>query len=142
MVKKSRHSTQPALGEPAPGVPKALTKQEFGRRLHRMMIDAGMNQSELARAANIGRYSVSTYINGKTFPTPQSLAALADALNVSVTDILPNALMMAIDEEHPEFEIKAAAGHPDQAWLRINRAVSFSTAAKIAMLINEEDKAE
>lgn len=122
--------------------PRALTKQEFGRRLHKLMLERDWNQSDLARAADVGRDMVSSYINGKRFPTPTSLNKLAKALDVSRDELLPNGMMSALDDENPAIELKQAVGHPGKAWLRINRAMSFGTASKIVALIHEEDQAE
>lgn len=118
--------------------PKHLTKQQFGRRLYQMMLQRGWNQSELARQANLPRDSISTYVRGVAFPTPKSLTALAEALGVSVPDILPNAIESAIDEDHPSFEIKVSPSAPSVAWLRMNRLVSLSTATKIAELVESD----
>ena len=35
--------------------PKHLTKQEFGKRLYKLMISKGWHQSELARRADVAR---------------------------------------------------------------------------------------
>ena len=133
---------QPAVLEPVTGqlTPKALTRQEFGRRLNRLMHEKEWNQSDLARAAGIGRDSVSTYVNGKVFPTPLALKKIAAALGVDREALLPNEIMSAFDDEVPAVELKQASGHPDKAWLRVNRMMSFATAAKIIALIDEEDK--
>jgi transcriptional regulator with XRE-family HTH domain len=119
--------------------PRALTRQEFGRRLATLLLEHDWNQSDLARAAGLGRDSISTYVNGKTFPTPKALKALADAFGIEKEQLLPNYQMSAMDDEHPAVELKQAVGHPGKAWLRINRAMSFPTAAKIIAIINEED---
>lgn len=123
-------------------VPRELTRQEFGRRLFQLMTDKDWSQSELGRQADVGRDAISTYVNGKTFPTPRNLRRLAKALGVSEEELLPNQFKKALEDEFPALEIKAAAGHPDKAWLRINRAVPFSVAAKIAQIINEADEAD
>lgn len=120
--------------------PRALTKQEFGRRLHNMILERNWNQSDLARAAGLGRDSISTYVAGKTFPTPRALERLAEALQVDKNDLLPNAMMAAMDDEHPAVELKQASGHPGKAWLKVNRAMSFSTAAAIIDIIDRADK--
>jgi len=140
MVRKSRHTSEPSL-EPVTTqlTPKALTKQEFGRRLNSMLLDRGMTQSDLSRAAKVGRDSISTYINGRTFPTPLNLQAMADALGVDKMDLLPNQMMNALDDEHAAVDLKQAAGHPGKAWLRVNRAMSFTTAVEIIKLIDAED---
>lgn len=118
--------------------PKHLTKQEFGRRLYRLMIKHGWNQSELARQAGLPRDSVSTYIRGRTLPTPKSLQALANALGMTPGDLLPNALETAIDEDNPSLEVRVSVSAPDKAWLRVNRLVSFQTAARVMELINSD----
>ncbi|CAB4121000.1 HipB Predicted transcriptional regulators [uncultured Caudovirales phage] len=139
MVRKSRQSMPPGGEFDTSLIPKALTKQEFGRRLQALILEKNWNQSDAARATGLGRDSISTYVNGKTFPTPRALKTLADALGVKTEELLPNAMMQAMDDEHPAIELKQATGHPGKAWLRINRAMSFSTAAKIIELINQED---
>lgn len=122
--------------------PRALTKQEFGRRVQGLMLEKGWNQAELSRAAHMGRDSISTYINGKTFPGPLQLKRLADALGVTPEELLPNSTMSAMDDEHPAVELRQAAGHPGKAWLRVNRALSFRAAAQIIAIIDEEDRGE
>lgn len=122
--------------------PKALSKQEFGRRLHHLMLSQSMNQSELARRAGLGRDNISCYVRGLKFPTPMNIRKLADVLGVTTEELLPNAMMHAIDAEHPAVEIKQAPGHPGISWLRINRRVRSSTAVKILTLIEADDSEE
>lgn len=140
MARKSRFALPPADMPDGGLTPRALTKQEFGRRLFQLMMARSMSQSDLARAAEMGRDSISTYVNGKTFPTPLALKKLADALGVEQEELLPNGMMAAMEDEHPAVELRQAAGHPDKAWVRVNRSMSFATAAKIISLIDEEDK--
>lgn len=118
--------------------PKHLTKQEFGRRLYQLMIARGWNQSELARKADLPRDSISTYIRGRTLPTPKSLQQMADALGVAPADILPNAIESAVDEDIPSIEMRVSTSAPSKAWLRINRLVSLTTAAKVIEMIEAE----
>lgn len=70
--------------------PKHLTKQEFAKRLYRLMLKRGWNQSELARRADLPRDSVSTYIRAKVMPTPQSAQRLARALGITPEELMPN----------------------------------------------------
>jgi len=121
--------------------PKHLTKQEFGRRLYQLMLARGWNQSELARKADLPRDSVSTYIRGRTLPTPKSLQAMADALGVTPADILPNSIESAVDEDMPSIEMRVSTSAPSMAWLRVNRLVSLSTAAKVIEMIEGEREA-
>ena len=142
MARKTRSAMEPAIVEPSEGLltPRALTRQEFGRRLFKLLNDRGLTQSELARQAGIGRDSISTYVNAITFPTPKNLRAMAEVLGVEPQELMPNEIMSAFDNEHPALELKQAAGHPDKAWLRVNRMMSFSTAARIVDLIEEDSK--
>lgn len=130
--------------------PQALTKQEFGRRLQHFLDERGWSQSDLVRAVHavtpataekkMGRDAVSTYINGRSFPTPQSLNLLCKALGVSREELLPNALMNATNDEHPALELRMAAGQPGKAWVRVNRLLSFETATEIVQLISADDR--
>lgn len=121
-------------------LPKHLTKQEFGRRLYTLMIGRGWNQSELARQADLPRDSISTYVRGRTLPTPKSLQALAKALGMTPADLLPNAVESAVDEDMPSIEMRVSTSAPGAAWLRVNRLVSLQTAAEVIRII-EADRA-
>jgi len=122
--------------------PKHLTKQQFGKRLYDEIMQRGWNQSELARRADLPRDSVSVYIRGRSFPTPKSLQKLANALGLEPHDLLPNAMESAIDEDFPSLEMRVSTNAPDKAWLRVNRLVSFATAAQIMEIIRKADEAE
>ncbi len=144
MARRSHFASNPSeRGEPL--TPSAMTKQEFGRHLQRALHDRNWSQADLARAVKektgkpMGRDAISTYINGRSFPTPTSLNMLCQGLGMTKEELFPNAVMNATDDEHPEFEMKAAAGNPGQAWVRVNRMMTFATASKIAALLNEED---
>lgn len=144
MARKSRTTLEPApvpVGENITNQmsPRALTKLEFGRRLHKLILERGWNQSDLARAANIGRDAVSAYVNGRSFPTPLMLDRVCKALDVERDELLPNHVMRAIEDDVPAVSMQVAAGHHGKAYLRINRLVSFSTAVKIVEMIDEDD---
>lgn len=137
MARRSRQTMEPSDSNSL--TPRALTKQEFGRRLQGLLLTKDWTQADLARATGLGRDSISTYINGKTFPTPRALRLVADALGVKTEDLLPNSLMQAMEDEHPAISLTQAVGHPGKAWLRINRAMSFTAAAKIIEVIQADD---
>lgn len=123
-----------------PLAPKSLTKQEFGKRLYRLMLAKGWHQSELARQAGVPRDAVSVYIRGKSLPTPVNLQKLAGALGLPAEELLPNHAEGAIDEDElPAFEMKVSSGAPNMAWVRVNRLVSTQTAVKIAELLDNDD---
>ena len=119
--------------------PKEIRRQEFGRDLWALMLRRGMSQSDLARRAGLGRDSISGYVRGRNLPEPRNAKKMADALGVTVHELYPGATENAMDTEHPAIEMRQAVGQPGKAWLRVNRLVSFSTAAKIVALL-EADK--
>jgi transcriptional regulator with XRE-family HTH domain len=118
--------------------PSPLTKQEFGRRLHALMLSRGWNQSELARQAGLPRDSVSNYIRGRSRPTPKSLQMLAEGLGMRPQDLYPSMNEAIEDREDPILEVRVTATAPNTAMLRVNRLVSLSTAAKVVELINSD----
>lgn len=120
--------------------PKYLTKEQFGRRVYKLMIAKNWRQSELARRADLGRDAVSTYVTGRSYPSPQNLEKLAKALGVAPEELLPNVAQEAIQHDRPDFELKTSAGDPTKAWLKIDRMVSLATAVKIAELIQADGK--
>lgn len=132
----------PPTGDDGPMMPKDLRKQEFARRLYQLMLKQNWRQSDLARAARLGRDSVSGYIRGRNLPDPKSAKALADAFGISIEELWQGNVERAIDSEMPSLEIKMAAGQTGRAWVRLNCMLPFSVAAKIAALIDEVNEAE
>lgn len=122
--------------------PKHLSKQEFGRRLYNAMLRKGWTQSELARRSDVKRDSVSTYVRGVSLPGPLNLKKLAAALEVSESELLPNHIEAAIDEDVPSLELKISSSDSRVAWLRVNRLVSTSAAVQIVEILNSDELPE
>lgn len=139
MTRKVRtHITEEAAVAPSPLAPKHLTKQEFGRRLYKLMLDRGWHQSELSRQSGLPRDSISVYVRGKSLPTPTSLQALARAFGLEPAELLPNHIESAIDEDNPALEMKVSPNAPNVAWLRVNQLVSIKTAVKIVEMLEAD----
>ena len=119
-----------------PAMPATLPKQEFGRRLQSLMLERNWNQAELARAAGLGRDSVSTYIRGKVFPDPKNLKRIADALGMTPQQLMPSDMTAVLDAEVPALEIRQSASEPDKVHIRINRTVTVEQATKIFAILN------
>ena len=123
----------------------AFEKQEFGRHLQQLLDLRNWSQADLVRAVEdatgvkMGRDAISTYINGRSFPTPRSLELLCKAFGMTRDDLVPKALISTAKGEHPSFEMRVVAGHAGKAWVRVNRMVSFATATEIARLLSAED---
>lgn len=146
MPRRPHHALEPSEERGTPLTPDAISKQEFGRRLQKLLHERNWSQADLSRAVQqktgtaMGRDAISTYINGRSYPTPKSQELLSKALGVTREDLFPNATINAVNDEHPAFEMKVAPGYPGRAWVRVNRMVSFDTAAEIVRLLNAEDQ--
>ena len=146
MARRAHFANDPTDDRAASLTPRAMVKQEFGRRLQKILDDRNWTQADLARAvevatgAKFGRDAVSTYINGRSAPTPASLNLLCKTLGMSRDELYPQAAINAAQDETPAFEMVAAAGHPGRAWVRINRMMSFEAATAIAQILSREDQ--
>ena len=118
---------------------KVLSKQEFGKRLYALMLEKGMNQSDLARAAKMGRDSISTYVRGRSVPTPQNLERLCEALSVAAEELYPNYAANAAAIEEPVLQIKQVNDNSDMMWLNINMKVDASKAIEVMQILKRKD---
>ncbi len=145
--RKFFHNQPP--GDVPTDAPSDAVRAEFANRLQKAMVDKGWNQSELARRASdhlkegkVGRDSVSGYIRGVTLPTPPKLAALALALGVEASYLVPARGTQSATQKNPPLDVRAI--DEDTVWLRINQAVEWPVALQIMNLLkgpkNDENK--
>jgi transcriptional regulator with XRE-family HTH domain len=111
----------------------------FARRLLNARVKKGLNQSELARAAAIhsgtfGRDSISKYEKGLHLPTPIQLDALAKALNVPPSELLPQNPGIA-EVMEPGMRPAFRTIDDDTMWLRVNQAVPRELGMKIIAML-------
>ena len=118
---------------------KVLTKQEFGKRLFALMMEKGMNQSDLARAAKLGRDSISTYVRGRSAPSPQNLDKLCAALSVAPDELYPNYAANAAAIEEPVLQLKQVNDGTDKMWLHINMKVDAQKAIEVMQILKSRD---
>lgn len=64
-------------------------KREFSRRLLEKLASSDLNQSELARRVRVSKDAVSTYARGRSIPSDETLARIADELGCEPSDLLP-----------------------------------------------------
>lgn len=124
-------------------LPRDAVKKEMAKRLQNLLLEKGWNQSDLARYAakymssnKFGRDNVSAYVRGISLPGPKHLKALAAALGVAPSEIVPENMLSPLENNIPTLEI-TDIGH-GLAWLRANRAVKWTTALKISQLLHED----
>ena len=80
-----------------------LDKIEFGNYLFRLRKAAGLNQEELAERVGVHLNTISQWENGGYIPKTPKLKKLAEALNVTETDLLNGPAKQ-------EFEVKIIMG--------------------------------
>lgn len=125
----------------ATGVPPGAAKAEFGRRLSSLMVERGWNQSEFARQAqklappgiSITRDKISKYVRGQVFPNPSHLKVLADALECTPRELLPNRGVPEAGDALPRLAMREIGD--GKVWLSVNQAIEFETALQILSLL-------
>ena len=61
---------------------------DTGARIRDLRKDAGMSQDQLAELASLNRVTIAKYESGKVEPGAQALSRIADALDVTVDQLL------------------------------------------------------
>ncbi len=69
-------------------VNKEELKKKIGQRIVELRSQKGWNQSDLARACNKDRQAIEKLENGKVNPTIYSLLEIANALEVSLKELV------------------------------------------------------
>lgn len=125
-----------------------LETERFARKLYELLLERDMTPSDLARliwgsttdkrgydvARNRDRISV--YLAGKSVPDPLNLKKIADALGVPMDELAPDITGSAVERENPEIGITAVSGHPEKVYLRVNKLVTMTVAAKVMTLLS------
>ncbi len=62
--------------------------KKLGKNIKRIREQKGMTQGDICRALNLDRGYISSIENGKRNPTLSTLKKLADALKISVDELL------------------------------------------------------
>lgn len=73
--------------------------REFGERLTYYLELKGMTQAELSRKSSVSTGLISKYVTSNSNPTVPNLVLIANALNVSVDDLLGTSLNVTKTEE-------------------------------------------
>ena len=125
--------------------------RRFASRLNELMLEAGMNQSQLAAqvfgttkdtrgfTVSRGRDRISNYLRGRDVPRSQNLQKIAKVFKLSVQDLAPE-LMQSLDKSDPVMGMKVIAGQTDRAHLTVNMVVSLTVAAQVIALLSRHGK--
>ena len=117
---------------------RVIRKSEFGNRLRDLIFKKGWNQSDLARKAKMGRDSISTYIRGRSVPTPQNLERLSKALDISSEKLYPNYSANAAALEEPIMQIKQVNDDSGMMWLKISMKVESEKAIAVMKILYDK----
>tara|TARA_X000001036_G_C20661708_1_gene799174 strand:+ start:121 stop:525 length:405 start_codon:yes stop_codon:yes gene_type:complete len=116
---------------------RVIRKQEFAKRLYKIIVARNLTQSELARLAEVGRDSISQYVRGMSIPKPKTLVKIAEALKVEPEELFPNYQAASVEEELPEQNFKGVTGDPEHMWVRLNIKLPKAKALEVMRIINE-----
>ncbi len=120
-----------------------ILKEQLGRRLSALMAEKDMSQSDLARAADLPRGLISTYVRSRSLPTPLSGKKLAKALGFkSFQHMLPEVADHRVRNDQPSFDLRQIPGQPDRMWVRINQSLPVHVVAQILQLVTEAAQRE
>jgi len=142
---KTHYINSVASDENMEGAPGSVARREFARRLSRMLVDKGWNQSELARRAAaympdgkaMGRDNISSYVRGRTMPTPVKLDALCKTFDCQPADLLPTRGVPNVTSDAPAVSVRDAG--EGNAWLQINQNVPWPVAIDILGLLRKAE---
>jgi transcriptional regulator with XRE-family HTH domain len=123
--------------------PRDAVRSEFAHRLTAERLRKGWNQSDLARAAALhiadkrfGRDLVSSYERGRMLPGALHLNALAKALGVDPSTLIPPNIVNSPTQVPPLSMQDMGDG---TMWLRINQRIDFTTGLEIMRLLKAAD---
>jgi transcriptional regulator with XRE-family HTH domain len=110
LYRRPSHSTSP----PLMSRPDPQAAQEIGQRVRRFREERGLTLSALAATAELSKGYVSAIENGETpRPSGQTLYAIAQALGVTMSDLLGRRLLSEMKPARPpSLEEFAAEHHP------------------------------
>lgn len=116
--------------------PHNSARKLFARRLFRVMTERGWTQAELARRADMNRASINKYISGHSLPSPDSLARMAQALNIRPIDLLPVELPDDIAPTPASPQVSLSGQADGSVVLRVNAKLPMQVAMQVLAIIH------
>lgn len=122
-------------------VKRKSAKEQFAQNLHQAMLAANMTQSELGRASGLGRDAISRYVRKVSLPTEGNLQAMAKALRMDPTRLIPDyAEVRAEMAEDLSLDIKAHPADPTMVIIRIKRTIKMSALPALLKAVEEAEE--
>lgn len=116
---------------------RELVKEEFAKRLYDAIMSRGWTQSEFARHCDLNRDAISTYVRGRSMPSPQSLESMARVLNMRPEDLLPNYYEAGQAAVEPTMELRDVPNEDGYMWLRLNMRLPKKVAIELFLKAQE-----
>lgn len=116
-----------------------LVKSEFAKRLYHHITSRGWTQSEFARNCDIPRDAISTYVRGRSMPSPTNLERMAGVLGLRPEDLMPNYYEAAQSKQEPTIELRDVPNEEGYMWLKLNMRLPKKVAIQIFMLAQENE---
>jgi transcriptional regulator with XRE-family HTH domain len=113
-------------------------KRVFAQNLHRLRMQKGWSQSELARRSDIPRDMISNYANGKNIPTIDNLAKLAQALGVSESALMPDVDLTMVSDTEALMSLNPIPGRAGTYRLLIDAPVTLDLGVRIMGVLRGE----
>jgi transcriptional regulator with XRE-family HTH domain len=103
------------------------TAKQIGQRVRRFREERGLTLSALASTAELSKSYVSAIENGETpRPSGQTLYAIAEALGVTMSDLLGRRLLSEVETDRPpSLEEFAREHHLPEADVRMLASIRF-----------------
>ena len=145
----SPNATPEGRSRAGPDRPEAAA---FARKLHLLMLQRGLSQSDLARSVwgtttdkagrNVAknRDRISEYVRAQSLPDPHNLKKLADALGISPDQLAADHVAAAIDSRDTEIAMTSEPGNGGFVRLRLNKRLPAGLAAQVFALISSWDE--
>ena len=129
---------------PGPAADGDTAKVAFARNLNTLLLRKGWKQSDFANAAQkhmpkgaaFGRHLISAYMTGKNLPNPINLTAMAKALGVETTDLVPPASADFVGTEPPSMKLEFTPN--GKARIFIDMELETDKAMRIMAIVNEQ----
>jgi transcriptional regulator with XRE-family HTH domain len=116
---------------------REVVKSEFARRLYEAIVSMGWTQSEFARHCGLNRDAVSTYVRGKSSPSPLNLEKMATVLNMRPEELMPNYYEAAHAKADPQMELRDVPNDEGYMWIKLNMRLPKKVAIEIFLKAQE-----
>ena len=138
-----RYATQPKPSSNGQQEPEAISnrhliKAEFAKRLYSKIHERGWTQSEFARNSDLARDSISTYVRGRSIPSPVALEKMASVLGCKPEELLPNYYEAAALKQQSTFEVRDVPNEDGYMWVRMDMRLPKELAVKIFMMVQDQ----